>query len=91
MIEALALYLIAINATAFAALALDKAAARRRGRRAPEQRLLVLAVLGGSAGALAAQQALRHKTRKEPFRRQLWSIALLQALALAALAYRLAR
>ncbi|WP_068875995.1 MULTISPECIES: DUF1294 domain-containing protein [unclassified Phenylobacterium] len=85
------LYLIAINTATFAAFALDKRAAERRARRLPERRLLTLAALGGSPGALIGQQVLRHKTRKEPFRTTLWAIVGVQAAALAALAYLLPR
>ena len=50
---------------------------------------MTLALLGGAPGAWAAQQLLRHKTRKEPFRSRLWLIAGLQMLLLgAALVYR---
>jgi uncharacterized membrane protein YsdA (DUF1294 family) len=34
-----------------------------------------MALIGGALGAVAAQQMLRHKTRKEPFRTRLWLIA----------------
>ena len=44
-----------------------------------------MAAVGGSLGAIAAQQILRHKTRKEPFRTQLYVIAGIQCLVLAAL------
>lgn len=87
------LYLLAINAATFGAFALDKRAAERRTWRVPERRLLTLAALGGSPGALIGQQVLRHKTRKEPFRTWLWMIVGVQALGLglAALAYLLPR
>ncbi len=88
MFELFALYLVSINAAAFTTFALDKRAAARGGRRVPERRLLTLAALGGSPGALIAQQALRHKTRKEPFRTWLWMIVIVQAAILAWLAYR---
>ena len=88
MFETFALYGAAINAATFAAFALDKRAAERRTWRIPERRLLLLAALGGSPAALAAQQLLRHKTRKEPFRTSLWVIAAVQAGGLAWVAYR---
>jgi uncharacterized membrane protein YsdA (DUF1294 family) len=42
-----------------------------------------LALIGGTPGAIAAQQLVRHKTRKEPFRSLLWGIAAAQGLLLA--------
>lgn len=72
---ALALYLLAINAAAFAAFAFDKRCAERDLRRVPEKTLLTFAVIGGAFGAIYAQQKLRHKTRKEPFRTHLNLIA----------------
>lgn len=91
MFELFVLYVVAINAATFAAFALDRHAAARRARRVPERRLLILAALGGSPGALVAQQALRHKTHKEPFRTRLWVIVGVQIAALALVAYRLCR
>ncbi|TAJ70259.1 MAG: DUF1294 domain-containing protein [Phenylobacterium sp.] len=85
------IYLAAINLATFAAFALDKRAAELRAARTPERRLLWLAALGGSPGALAAQQMLRHKTRKEPFRTWLVAIAIVQAAVLAFAAYRFFR
>jgi uncharacterized membrane protein YsdA (DUF1294 family) len=86
-----ALYLAVINLATFAAFALDKRAAERRAWRIPEARLLTLAAFGGSPAALIAQQTLRHKTRKEPFRTWLWAIVVAQAAVLAFVAYRLLR
>ena len=88
MLEAIVLYAVAINAVTFAAFAWNKRAAERRAWRVPERRLLVLAALGGSPGALAGQQLLRHKTRKAPFRTWLWMVAGAQLALLAWLAYR---
>jgi uncharacterized membrane protein YsdA (DUF1294 family) len=56
----------------FASYARDKSAARQGARRTPESRLLVLGLLGGWPGGLLAQQWLRHKTVKQPFRRVFW-------------------
>lgn len=78
--------LLVVNAVAFAAFALDKAAARRGARRTRESTLLGLALAGGVVGALAAQRLLRHKTRKEPFRSRLYAIAAMQAAIVVVLA-----
>lgn len=69
------IYLTAINLFTFGAFALDKAAAESNRHRTPETTLLTLAFIGGSLGALTAQQVLRHKTRKQPFRGILIAIA----------------
>ena len=82
MFEAAALYLLAINLAAFGAFWLDKRAAERGRWRTKESTLLMLAVIGGTSGAIAGQQILRHKTRKEPFRTLLWLIAGAQAIAM---------
>jgi uncharacterized membrane protein YsdA (DUF1294 family) len=78
-------YAIAINLLAYAAMVLDKAKARAGSRRIAESTLLSLAIMGGSVGTVIAQQTIRHKTRKEPFRSQLIGIVLIHILALIAL------
>jgi uncharacterized membrane protein YsdA (DUF1294 family) len=75
------LYLLGINAAAFIAFARDKRRAIDGARRIPERVLLQIAAVGGILGSLAAQHVLRHKTRKEPFRTQLWLIAAVQVVA----------
>lgn len=64
---------LGMSALTFAVYAIDKAAARRHAWRVPESTLHLLALLGGWPGAVLAQQALRHKTRKQPFRRIFWA------------------
>ena len=77
--------LIAINFIAFAAFGLDKAKARRGQYRIAESTLLLFALLGGTLGAYAGRKAFRHKTRKQPFNSNLFTIAVLQMLALGGL------
>jgi uncharacterized membrane protein YsdA (DUF1294 family)/endonuclease YncB( thermonuclease family) len=76
------LWLLIINLATYAAFAIDKrravAGTRRRTMRIPESRLLVMAAIGGTPAAFAAQQRLRHKTSKQPFATQLLIIAGLQ-------------
>ncbi|WP_454759997.1 DUF1294 domain-containing protein [Caulobacter segnis] len=78
MIALAALYLLVANVLTFAVFASDKRRAMAGDRRVPERILLQLVAVGGTVGALAAQQILRHKTKKEPFRSLLWLIAVLQ-------------
>ncbi len=78
-----ALYVIAINFTAFTAFGLDKMLAEAGAWRISEANLLGLAFVGGSPGAYAGRQLFRHKTRKQPFSRELHKIALLQLFAAA--------
>ena len=76
-------YLIVINAAAYVMFALDKTAAVRGEWRISEGTLLLVALVGGSVGAITAQQRLRHKTRKEPFRSMLYGTVVLQVVGLA--------
>lgn len=65
---------ILLNTVVFCVYWWDKQAAIEGARRISESNLLTLALLGGSLGAVTAQQVLRHKTRKEPFRTILMAI-----------------
>ena len=57
-----------INILTYWMYAQDKHAAQVGERRVPENTLHVLSILGGWPTAWIAQQRLRHKTQKQPFR-----------------------
>lgn len=61
------LYLELVNLAAFALYGIDKRRAKRGKWRVPEAALLLIAVIGGSVGALAGMYLFRHKTRKPRF------------------------
>ena len=62
------IYLFVMNLLTFAVFGADKYKARKKKFRVPEKTLLLLAVIGGSAGALAGMYIFHHKTRKWYFR-----------------------
>lgn len=72
-------YLWAVNGLTLLAFGWDKLHARRRKRRVPERRLLWLAALGGSPGAVLGRWMFRHKTRKRGFSVWLFGILGVQA------------
>jgi uncharacterized membrane protein YsdA (DUF1294 family) len=57
--------------------AIDKNSARKGAWRIPEAQLHLLALIGGWPGAMAAQQTLRHKSKKASFRFIFWVTVLL--------------
>jgi uncharacterized membrane protein YsdA (DUF1294 family) len=61
-----------LSVITFVVYAIDKSAARRKGRRTPERTLHLLSLAGGWPGALLAQRWLRHKSAKASFRRVFW-------------------
>lgn len=65
----------------------DKTASKKGHWRIPEATLHLLALIGGWPGALFAQQILRHKTRKQPFRFIFWITVILNLCALVWLIY----
>lgn len=75
----IAAWLVGVNAATMLAFGRDKRLAQLGQWRIPENTLLMLALLGGSPGALAARQIYRHKTRKQPFSTILYAICVQQA------------
>ena len=74
----LAGYLALINAITFAVYGADKRRARKDRWRVPERTLFLLAVLGGSLGALLGMHVFHHKTKHWYFRLFIPLILLLQ-------------
>ncbi len=62
-----AIALAVLNAFTFLLYGADKAAAKRGGRRVPENVLHLCALMGGWLGALLAQRLFQHKTGKRRF------------------------
>lgn len=69
-----------INLVAFAVYGKDKLRARRSEWRTPESTLFILAIAGGSVGALLAMYVFHHKTRKKAFKIGIPLILLFQLL-----------
>lgn len=68
MTEALLYYLIVINIVTFLVYGIDKWKAKQGGWRISEATLLILAVIGGSIGALLGMKVWRHKTQHKKFK-----------------------
>ncbi len=79
---AILLVVVVVNGTTFMVYGMDKALARSGGQRISENNLLTLALLGGTPAAYAACHHFRHKTVKRSFRDALFSVALIQAMAI---------
>ena len=65
--EAVAYFLIGINALTFIVYGVDKWRAAHNRWRIPEATLLGLAVIGGSVGALLGMKVWHHKTMHRKF------------------------
>ena len=61
------IYLIIINLIAFLAMYIDKRRAKYGKWRIKEHTLFILAILGGSIGAIVGMYTFRHKTKKLRF------------------------
>ena len=82
MVDFILYYLLGINILTFLVYGLDKWKARKNRWRIPEATLLMLAVIGGSVGALLGMCTFRHKTRQNKFRIGLPLILLAQLVIL---------
>lgn len=76
--DILMIWLVAINMLTYAIYAIDKYKAVHHMWRIPEKTLILLAVIGGSAGALLAMYTIRHKTKHNKFRIGIPAILLAQ-------------
>jgi len=72
-------YLMGINLITFLFYGYDKRQSLKSKERVPEFTLHLLALLGGTPGALLGQLSFRHKTKKLSFRIVFWAIVLIQA------------
>lgn len=81
------IYLLLINIAAYAVYFGDKQRAVKHRRRIPEHTLILLAAVGGSAGAAIAMRVFHHKTKKPKFYIGVPIILILQIAVLIAAAY----
>jgi uncharacterized membrane protein YsdA (DUF1294 family) len=61
------IYFVIASFVAYAVMAHDKKAAKRKDWRIKESTLLTIAALGGSVGMFVAMHRLRHKTKHPKF------------------------
>ena len=62
------LYLVAINLVGFIAMFNDKQRAIHNKWRIPEKTLFIIAIIGGSLGAILGMELFRHKTKHLKFK-----------------------
>ena len=81
--KALLVWYLVIGVVTFFVYAKDKRAAINGNWRVPEKTLHTFSVAGGWLGALIAQEKLRHKTQKQPFRSIYWLTVVINVAAFA--------
>ncbi|MEZ8314438.1 MULTISPECIES: DUF1294 domain-containing protein [Vibrio] len=81
--KALLVWYLVIGVVTFFVYAKDKRAAINGNWRVPEKTLHTFSVAGGWLGALIAQDKLRHKTQKQPFRSIYWLTVVINVAAFA--------
>ncbi|MCQ2290042.1 MAG: DUF1294 domain-containing protein [Muribaculaceae bacterium] len=84
LLKFVVIYLAVLNVVAFVAYGIDKYKAKHNRWRISEATLLLMAIAGGSVGALLGMRAFRHKTQKQKFT---ITIPLVLVLQIAALLY----
>ena len=67
VLEAIVIYLAAVNIITFIMFGADKARAAKGRWRISESALILAALLGGSIGALAGMRIFHHKTKHRKF------------------------
>lgn len=72
----------AASILAFFAYAIDKSAAQNNRWRTQESTLHLFGMVGGWPGALLAQKTLRHKSKKEEFKKVFWTTVIINCFAL---------
>lgn len=80
-LTALFFYLLAINAIALCAYGIDKYKAKKNKWRISEKLLIILAIVGGSVGAILGMKLFHHKTLHKRFYIGVPTILLLQIAA----------
>ena len=85
-IKNLIIYLLIINIIAFLAMFIDKKKAKKGKWRIKEATLLILALIGGSIGAIIGMYTFHHKTQKPRFYIGIPVIILIQILLIIAFA-----
>jgi uncharacterized membrane protein YsdA (DUF1294 family)/cold shock CspA family protein len=73
---------LGLSLMTFLVYALDKIAARKNRWRTPESSLHLLGLVGGWPGAILAQQWLKHKSIKQPFKGIFWLTVILNVTAM---------
>lgn len=81
--KALLVWYLVIGVVTFFVYSKDKRAAINGNWRVPEKTLHIFSVAGGWLGALIAQDKLRHKTQKQPFRSIYWLTMVINVAAFA--------
>ncbi|MEZ8346169.1 DUF1294 domain-containing protein [Vibrio splendidus] len=81
--KVLLVWYLVIGVMTFFVYAKDKRAAINGNWRVPEKTLHTFSVAGGWLGALIAQEKLRHKTQKQPFRSIYWLTVVINVAAFA--------